>query len=524
MGRIDCLFLHVPKLLNYYRPLHRFSWINLVPMGLFALADFLQRKGISTQIVHMGVERAENRDFSILSYLKEKTPRMVALDLHWHHQSFDVMETAKAIKATFPEVYVLLGGLTASFFHEEILKNFSTVDGIIRGEAETPMVELAQAVLLGKEDFFSIPNLTWRRMDRILVNPLSYVASEKELNDLSFTNFSLLENFDTYLHNVGQPFCGKAAPKNKNWIYSLRPPPYHLPVGRGCPVQCTWCGGGIQHQETMSGRKEVIFRGVENVLQSIKDAISYGYKTLHISFDPYPHRPEYYLRLFSRIRAEKLSMDCYFESFGLPTIDFIKAFKETFPGRGSLISLSPDVGSERLRRLHKGYPYSNRALVENLQQMEEHQVRCDLFFTLGVPFETEEDLQQTIRFQKKIRQRFRNVRAIHMFTIEMEPNSPWYLDPDAYGVQTSLQSFMDFYHYHSEAKNPFASLGYWIPGYFPDAEDEKAFEEALQKIKCRHACFVRPPSRISLGSFWGRRLCDLSHLAWRVKNGVGRKG
>jgi radical SAM superfamily enzyme YgiQ (UPF0313 family) len=142
MARIDCLFLHVPKLLNYYRPFHRFFWINFLPMGLLGLADLIHRQGVSTQILHMGVERIENRAFSILSYLKEKTPPIVLLDLHWQHQSFDVMETARAIKAAFPKITIFLGGFTASFFHEEIMKNFDAVDGVIRGEAEIPTVDL----------------------------------------------------------------------------------------------------------------------------------------------------------------------------------------------------------------------------------------------------------------------------------------------------------------------------------------------------------------------------------------------
>jgi len=69
------------------------------------------------------------------------------------------------------------------------VKSFDAVDGIIRGEAEIPTQELAGTLLQGKEDFFSIPNLTWRRKGRVLVNPLSYVASEQDLNGLTFTNF-----------------------------------------------------------------------------------------------------------------------------------------------------------------------------------------------------------------------------------------------------------------------------------------------------------------------------------------------
>jgi hypothetical protein len=99
----------------------------------------------------------------------------------------------------------------------------------------------------------------------------------------------------------------------------------------------------------------------------------------------------------------------------------------------------------------------------------------------------------------------------------MEPGAPWHLDPEEYGVKTSLKNFMDFYHYHSGDKSAFSSLGYWIPDYFEEEKDEKGFEQGLQKIKCRHFCFIHPEARKSSTPFWGRRLCDLSSLFWKVK-------
>ena len=523
MKQVDCLFLHVPKLKNYYRPIGEFIWINFLPMGLLGLADLLQRNNISTQIVHVGVEWIEDPHFSLVDYIKEKSPRIVALDLHWHHQSFDVIEVARKVKTAFPSTYLLLGGFTASFFHEEILRNFDTVDGVIRGEAETPILELANALLQGKEDLFSIPNLTWRRKGRIMVNPLSYVASEENLNRLSFTNFPLLKNYSTYIRYIGQPFYVKGVSREKNfWMYSLKSPIYHLPLGRGCPVQCTWCSGNIPSQKTITGRKEVTFRGVEEVLQSIREALSYGYETFHVCFDPYPGKPEYFLNLFSRIREEKIRMECFFESFGLPTVDFIQSFKETFPGPKSLIGISPDVGSDRLRKVHKGNAYTNRDLMECLDQLKAHQVFCDLFFTMGVPFEKEEDLQQTIQLQKEIRDRYSNVKGIRTFTIEMEPGSPWHFDPETFGVKTSLRNFMDFYHYHSGRENTFSSLGYWIPDYFEGVRDGKEFERELNQLKCRQFCFIHPDARKSSSPFWGRRLCDLSSLFWKVKGLINK--
>lgn len=524
MEKLDCLFIHVPKLENYYRPIGKFLWINFLPMGLLGLADLLQRNNVSSQVVHLGVEWIEDPRFSLLAYIQNKNPKIIALDLHWHHQSYDVLKVARTVKEAFPSAYVLLGGFTASFFHEEIMRNFDEVDGVIRGEAEVPILELAQAVLRGEEDLFSVSNLTWRRKGRILINPLSFVASEKDLNRLSFTNFPLLKNYSTYIRYIGQPFYVKGVSKEKNfWMYSLKSPIYHLTVGRGCPVQCTWCSGNIPSQKTITGRKKVTFRGVEEVLRTIREALSYGYETLHICFDPYPKNPEHFLDLFSRIREEKIRMECFFESFGLPTTDFIRSFKETFPGPKSLIAISPDVGSDRLRRVHKGNAFSNRELMECLNRLKRYEVACDLFFTVGVPFEKEEDVRQTLELQKRIRAGYPNVKGIRTFTIEMEPGSPWHLDPETFGVKTSLWNFMDFYQYHSGGENAFSSLGYWIPDYFEGVGNGGEFAARLQKMKCRQFCFIHPNARKSSEPFWGRKLCDLSNLFWKTK-GLIRKG
>jgi radical SAM superfamily enzyme YgiQ (UPF0313 family) len=502
---IDCLFLHAAKLVHCHRSFSSSLWINFLPPALLGLADLVHRQGIATEIVHMGVESVKNRTFSILSHVKEKAPRFVAIDLHWHYQSYDVIETARIIKAGFPQASIFLGGFTASFFHEEIMKNFDVIDGIIRGDAEVPIVELASAIAHGNADLFSVPNLTWRRKGRILVNPLSYVASEEDLNRLSFTNLSLVKNHAVYVGHVG-PLSRRGLLKRKHRGSSGEPRVFHLPVGRGCPVQCTWCEGGMPSQRTISGRRTVVFRGIDYVVQSIWEAVALGYEDFHIAFDPYPRNPEYYLALFERIRQEKLRIECCFESFGLPTPEFIKAFKLSFPGPRSRIAVTPDVASTRLRELHKGYSYSNRALIDSLALMQEHGVFCDLFFKLGVPFETEEDLYGNLRLQREIRRRFSNVRAIRAFTIELTPGSPWHLDPEAYGIKILLNTFMDFYR-HSGEKSPFPSLGYWIPGYFSGVTDAAGFEKALRNFKCRHLCPIRT------NSIWGKRICDLSQLA-----------
>jgi len=519
MAPVNCLFLHIPKSKIGCRSSRHCFNLDTFPTELLGLADLLSSNDISSEIVHLDLEKLEDPRFSILHYIGEKKPRIAAFDLHWHDQSFEVIEAVKEIKAAFPSLFILLAGHTASFYHEEILDRFSEVDGVLRGETELPLLELARTLLAREEDLFSIPNLSWRRKGRVLINPLSYAASEEDLNRLRFTRFPLLKSYSTFIRYAPHPFCMGGKLNDKNWRkHPVQSRVFHLPVGRGCPVQCTWCGGGVSCQETISGRTKVIFRNEEKVLESIEEAVSYGFGTFHISFDPSPQNPEYFLRLFSRVREKGLSVECLFECYGLPTIPFIQAFKETFPGPRSRLILSPDAGSDRLRKTHKGFAYTNRALMESLQELRRCGVLCELFFSLGIPFEEEKDINQMAQLQNEIRSHYPNVKRIRTFVLGMEPGSPWQADPEVFGIATSLRSFMDYYHFHSGDESPCPSPGYWIPDHFEGAVDEEDFKKILQKMKCRRFCSYYPGEGKTSDPYWGKKLCDLSTLYWKAKD------
>jgi hypothetical protein len=318
------------------------------------------------------------------------------------------------------------------------------------------------------------------------------------------------------------PFYVKGVSKEKNfWMYSLKSPMFDLEVGRGCPVDCTWCGGSRSSQGRISGRQRVIFRSPEKVLQSIEEALSFGYETMHICFDPFPQKPGYYLDLFSKIRAKGLPVECFYESFGLPAPELIREFAKTFPGSKSLMALSPEVGSERVRRANKGYFYTNDQLMETLDMMRREGVYADVFFTYGVAGETERDLQDTLDLIRRVRG-FPNVRGIRAFSVEMEPGAPWHTNPSSYGIKTPLHHFEDFVRHHGHhGHDPFAPFGYTIPDFFQEGISQAdSFAQRIQRFKCRHLCFIHPNARKTSSPFWGRMLCRASQAAWWIKKRI----
>ncbi len=517
MESLDLLFIHVPKFSNFYRPYGQYMTVNLLPMGTLALADLASQAGYRTKILHLGLEWIERGDFSPLTYMKGKEVKVAAIPLHFHPQSYDVMKIAGEIKEEKKETFVLSGGYTASLFHREILSFFPQIDAVIRGDAEIPLIALMKA-LEEKRGLEEIPNLTWRKDGEIRENPLSYVASESDLDRSSYTNLSLLHHRETYIHSMGMPFVwAKGLSKKENRKhFHLGHPIFPLNIGRGCTGNCTWCGGGAEAQMVVNGRKRVVFRSPEAVMESMAGAVEMGYEMFNIAFDPGKEGERYYAELFPLLRKNHLRTRVYFESFSLPTEPFLEEFARTFILDGSILALSPESGDEGVRHRNKSFTYSNEELMRTISVAERAGIRVDLFFSMGIPGERYADLSKTTGLRREIKRRFKKIGRIWSSPISLEPGSPWHLHPEEFGIVSTKKSFSDFYRRSSPGGG---GLGYFIPDYREDGKElnEQEFESVLREAKCREFCSFHPNPVKASNPFWGRLFCH--YMSWRSKGG-----
>lgn len=511
------LLLHIPKFNNFYKPIGDFIWLNYMPMGLLAIGDLLDKNGFNIEIVHLGVEWVENRNFQVDELvLSQPDIKAIGISIHWHHQAYDVIETARRIKKIRDDIFIFTGGDTASFFHEEIVNDFPMIDAVIRGHGERPALSLLQA-LKDNTSLDTVPNLTWRHNNGMThVNTLDYVADADTINELNYTHFSLLRHADCYVKYVGQPFFfAKGFSKERNAkMFSLSAPLFPIAIGRGCPFNCTWCGGSHTSQLNMiNGLKGFIYRNHDRVIETIQEAVQSGYGIMHSCMDPEPTTQEYFIELWHRIRRENLTIDWMFEANGLPSDIFLEQFKKTFPSKNSVVALSPECGNEELRLKHKGPGFTTKALFEKLDTMNRLGIITEVFFTYGLPGENIKLLEETISMQKQIVKRFPCVRAIRTLSVEMEPGAPWYLEPERFGIVTNRKSFNDFYNAHKNPENePFTSFGYYIPDYFNKPLDANNpyldFAKRMQAIKCRQLCFIHPnPEKCGKYPWQGRLFC-----------------
>jgi radical SAM superfamily enzyme YgiQ (UPF0313 family) len=408
-----------------------------MPMGTLALADLLEKNGFSAKVYHTGIEQMYNRNFKVEELFKQYDPKVVGIDLHWFVHSYDAIKIAELAKYN-SNAFVVFGGFTASYFSEEIMNQHECVDAIIRGDAEEPLLRLMEK--LPRSDMDNIPNLIYRDNAILKQSNKEFVADEESLGKLCYTNFHLLSNYDKYLRTISQsgdldPYAWKVVIKNQAWV----------PLGRGCTTNCSYCGGGAKAQYTLNKRHSPIFHPKEQILETLTVFEEKGIDSTYMDFDPYIDR-KFFHELFELIRKEKVDISTEFALWSTSKKSFIEDFSRTFNPLYSTLVLSPESGSEQVRKKNKGFYFDNQELFQWMSNAKNEMVPLEIYFASGLSWETQENFEETIELAMLILEDYPIV-AMSCNALVMEPASPRFLQPDKFGVKLKFKKFTDFYNH-----------------------------------------------------------------------------
>jgi radical SAM superfamily enzyme YgiQ (UPF0313 family) len=447
--------------------------ILLMPVGLTALSNFIRERGFDSEIINLAVEEKLNNNFNIIEYLTLNRRKIICLDLHWHYQSNKVITLARILKKNIPDSRVILGGFTASFFAEQILEGFKEIDFVIKGDAEIPLLKLLRVLRLRKNNFSSVPNLVWREKNKLVVNRQSYKVGRSIIDSLNFTDFSTVKNFNYYSKMIAKRDSELMPSGSKEERL------FHFLCGRGCLVNCSFCGGSNSAQKIINVREGVIFINPESAMANLERAVKSGLTQWSTSFDPFTKRT-YYAELFKKIRSKKLNLGLIFDCWSIPTKCFIDDFSRTFDMSKSKIVLSPDCGSDSVRRINKGYYFSNKELLSSLKYIFSKKIAVDLYFTAGLPSEKKDDLVKTLSFINFIKNL--GYKDIQFFSasLEFDPASPWFINRDEYGVSSDRKTFLDYYRQHKNKTD-----GGYSTRYLKRNEISGAIRLMKSVVKCK---------------------------------------
>ncbi len=436
MNNLKSALIHIPKLYKENNKLY--STINFCPMGLFSLAGELEKNNFKTQIIHTGIEKYLNKTFKLSHYVKENNIIFLAFSLQWHAQSYDVIETAREVKKINPDVHISLGGYTASFFALEIMQNFPFIDTIIKGECETPVVELANA-LFNNLSFDNIPNLYWRKNGEIIQNKKVFTASNENLNSYEFFNSDKMLNYDSYAK------AGYVLDYSENSLMKNTSECHGITLGRGCRGNCVWCGGGFNALKMVSGRNSISYRSPKSVTEEIKKLKSENnINIFRFSFDPNPKDRTPIIEIFNALEREfNGEITAVYNLDGLPDKDFLNAFKKTFSNKSTIL-LSPVFADEILRKKYKSFAYSNEQFEDILSYMDDLEIQSEIYFSIMPSIQNDEN-EKSKKYGELLKSKYKNIKEYYLYPVDIEPASPWTFCPEKYGLNDVKTKFADYY-------------------------------------------------------------------------------
>ncbi len=453
MKSYDVIFIHPSRVVNENAPPSRAkrSSFMFMPMGLLAIADLCEKEGFSTQIINYPMERYYNPTFSLTNFLKDIDFKVAGIDLHWFFHAHGATETAKIVKRVNPNAKVIFGGFTATYFHEEILKYYKMVDGIIRGEGEVPFLKYVQQVARNRS-VDEIPNLSYRDTSQhIKINPITYVAPS--LDNLNFTNFSLVNNGRKYVESSRQMM----------YMY------FNLAIGRGCPFNCPYCGGGREAQLLLTKREKVILRHPEKVIGDLHEIFDkYDAKGVFFGHGTYPENLKYWKTLFQLIRKEKFDLSADLEIWRLPfPKEMWYLFCKTFRRYRTSLSIGPQTMSTRVQRkiaelCDPTFSYPMNQINDEIKNANLFRIPLRIWITIGLPFQTRADLLRDYLFSLSLNLKYGKSTnqpiSIMNDLVAISPASPVYEHPERWGVKLHFKTFRQLADVVKKTTN---ALGPW---------------------------------------------------------------
>ncbi len=433
MQKPDLVLLHAPVNLDFrqkpiiYGPISDVipstPIFEMYPIGFVSIASHLEKNKIHTRIVNLANRMLQDPLFDVDSFISKLNPIAFGIDLHWLPHASGSLDLAKLIKRRHPTIPIIFGGLSATYFHHELIE-YPFVDFVVRGDStEAVVLQLLQR-LKNNTPFEDVPNLTWKdNKDGIHFNAISHIPTDLNEVPLDYTYpvRSVLKYRD--LSSI-LPF--------KNWL------DYPITMAltcRGCTLDCISCGGSRYAYRNMCNRDKPAFRDPELVAKDIKSAQNFLNGPAFIIGDPFQASNDYAERLLRALKKEKISNPVVLEFFTPPPPDFFEKVNKAIPHYN--VQLSAESHDEEVRRAF-GKGYSNKKLEETIQNaLKNGCERFDLFFMVGLSKQNYTSVLDTAHYCTSIMKEFSHEKKLHPMISPLapfiDPGSKVYENPQKYG-------------------------------------------------------------------------------------------
>jgi B12-binding domain/radical SAM domain protein len=379
---------------------------------------------MNVRIVNLALRMMNSRRFDVPRFLARHKPRAVGIDLHWLPHAHGALEVARIVKDLYPDVPVIMGGLSSTYYHRELI-GYSQVDFVLRGDSTEPPLHQLLLALKDGAPVDAIPNLTWKDARGIHVNPLTFVPQSLDYVDLRPD--LMVEMVMRYRDLEG------TLPFNGWWSNPITT----VFTVKGCAFECVTCGSSNTTCTQLTKRQKPVYRSPASLVANVQALARLSYGPILLVGDVLMAGPEHAAEVLERLRKADLSNQIVFEFFALPPKSFLQDIDRSI--RNWSMEFSPESHAQAVRDAQEGEAGYTTDDMEELIK-EAVRLRCsriDIFFMIGLPAQTAASVHETIEYCGHLFQL--GDKRLSCFISPMgpfiDPGSRGFEEPDRFGYR-----------------------------------------------------------------------------------------
>ncbi len=284
---------------------------------------------------------------------------------------------AKDVKRSYPDIYLVIGGVHATLNPEEAVS--ADFDALCIGEGERPMVEFI-AQLEDRKVPSRIPNLWIKRGTDVEKNPPREFI--QDLDSLPFPDRKMWQG----------------------WMSDKAPRMCSVLLSRGCPFDCSYCSNHAL-KRTAPGAY-IRSRSPENVLEEIREIVAEfpTIKEIYFETETLVLNRNGCLALCAQLERLNAALGRPL-SFGaniriVPGLELESVFSALRRCNFRFVNIGLESGSERVRREILRRHYSNDDVINAVASAKRHGLQVAMFNLIGAPGETFDDFRETVALNR----------------------------------------------------------------------------------------------------------------------------
>ncbi len=351
-------------LINPYYPI---SETPSPPLGLSYLAGALEENGIEAKILDLVVFPYTKRLIEeVVNRFQPQVVGATCVTMNF----YNAKQVLKDVKTICPDIVTVMGGPHVTFCAEETLCQFPDLDMIALGEGENIIVNIAKQAA-GNRRWDLVPGIVYRDgTDAILTTKKPKPIPGEDILKPA-----------RHLVPLGR--------------YRALGMPITLTTSRGCPFCCIFCVGG----KLLGPRAR--FRRPEHVIEELEEIAGFNFPQVNIADDLFTGNKSHCHAICDGILERDL--DLSWTAFArVDTVSHGLLEKMKMAGCHTISFGIESANRKILKTVKKGITPDQ--VISAVKICNDVGISPHASFILGLPGETPETLQETIRFGELLKE------------------------------------------------------------------------------------------------------------------------